>query len=123
MPSCMGFGTRIYPYTIPLRIFYTSCLFGGMLVYIVLTSFLLLLITIPIYEDQIGTIHEIIQKRFDLAGDAFALQHLRMQNVVNSYIKNILSFQIHFIIYLYYSFQMFRSIHRSPLINSKFVKT
>lgn len=37
--------------------------------------------TIPIYEHQIITRQEIIDKQFEV-GDAFALQHLKKQNQV-----------------------------------------
>lgn len=80
---CLGFGTDYFANTIPNRIFMFFSLWGAMLSFIVTNSFFLLFITIPIYEHQIKTKQEIIQQRFELVGDGFALQHLRMHNQVS----------------------------------------
>lgn len=58
-------------------------MFGGMLINIIFISFALLFITKQIFEKQIDTIQEIVDNRFEVMGDGFALQHLNRQNQVN----------------------------------------
>lgn len=83
MAPCWGAPSEYNPKIIPNRIFFIFCIFGALLTYIVATSFYLLLLTNPRFEDQIKLRHEIIDERFELVGEGFALQHLMKQNQVN----------------------------------------
>lgn len=80
---CLGYGSAYFANIIPNRIFFLFSLFGATLSFIVTNSFILIFVSIPIYEHQINIRQEIIHKRFELVGDAFAFQHLTMQNQVN----------------------------------------
>lgn len=80
---CFGFISEYNPKIVPNRIFFIFAIFGATLSYIVSTSLYLKVITYPIFENQIQTIDEIIGKEFELIGDGFALQHLKMQYQVN----------------------------------------
>lgn len=77
---CLGFASEYFANTIPNRIFFLFSLFGATLSFIVFNAFFLLFVTFPIYEHQINTRQEIIDNRFELIGDAFAFQHLKLQN-------------------------------------------
>ena len=76
----LGLPSEYFANTIPNRIFFIISVLGAMVFYTITNSFILLFITIPIYEHQIETRQEIIQQRFALVGDAFALKHLKIQN-------------------------------------------
>lgn len=82
MAPCFGFVSEYTPRIAPNRIFFIFCIFGAMLSYIVTNSILLHYVTHPIYENQIQSIEEIIDNDFEIVGDSFALQHLKMQNQV-----------------------------------------
>lgn len=83
MAPCFGFVSDYQPKIAPNRIFFIFCIFGAMLSYIVTTSMLLLLLKNPMYEKQIQSIEEIIRKDFEIVGDKFAFQHLKMQHQVS----------------------------------------
>lgn len=83
MAPCFGFVSEYTPRIFPNRIFFICCVFGAMLSYIVTTSMLLFFLTKPLYEKQIQSIGEIIDKDFEIVGDGFALQHLKMQHQVS----------------------------------------
>lgn len=69
------------PQIISNRIFFIFCVFGCMIFVITTMSVMFKIMTNPIYENQVKTIEEIVN-RFDLVGDEFALQHLMRQNEV-----------------------------------------
>lgn len=81
--SGFGFGSEYFAIILSNRIFYCFCLMAALLFFIIGNTFVLVFVTIPLYEDQITTTQEIIQQRFDLVGDSFAFQHLKLQNEVN----------------------------------------
>lgn len=53
-----------------------------MIFIISVVSKMIILTVTPIYEKQIDSIEEIVEKSFDLAGDSFAKQHLMKQTEV-----------------------------------------
>lgn len=83
--SCLfGFASEYKPKFTPTRIFFGLSLFGCMIYTISTMSIMFKFITKPIYKHQIQSVQEIIDQRFHLIGDEFALQHLIRQNEVIS---------------------------------------
>lgn len=80
---CFGMPSVYKPKILPNRIFFIACVFGAMLVSIVCNCITILILTKPIFDDQIGTLHEIIENGFNLSGDSIVLQHLKQHNQVN----------------------------------------
>lgn len=78
-----GFSYNSYnPQTIPYRIYHIITLFCAIIITNFISSFMLLLLTTPIYENQIESIQEIVDNQFEVISDTFALQHLKLQNQV-----------------------------------------
>lgn len=71
------------PENLPYRMFCIIGLFGAMIINIFFNSFSMLVMTTPIFESQIESFQEIINNRFELTGDRFALECLQQRNKVN----------------------------------------
>lgn len=80
-----GNGSNYKPKIVSHRIFFIVSMFGGMLINIIFTSFAVIFMSSQIFGNQIDSIQEIVENRFDLAGDGFALQQLNRQNQVILY--------------------------------------
>lgn len=74
------------PKIVPTRIFFSFCLFGSLVFSVSILAFYIKALSSVMYEDQVKSIQEIIEKSFKLVGDGFAQQHLVKQKQVN---KNI----------------------------------
>lgn len=78
----VGVSRNYKAHNISHRILYIFCLFGGMGFNIILCSFILKITANPIFNTQIKSVHEIVDGKFDLVGDRFALQHMMKKNEV-----------------------------------------
>lgn len=75
-----GYGSVYKPQILSNRIFYTLALFSSMIFGVTMIAFFIKFLSEPIYLKQISFVQELMDESFDLAGDIFALQHLKMQN-------------------------------------------
>ena len=75
-----------YPYEPKIaanRIFYGCCLFAGLIYSTVIGTYFLPLMVFPVYEDQIGSIEEIMTNGYKFVGDESAWKQLKTLNEVN----------------------------------------
>lgn len=79
----VGFAYKYKPKILPHRLAYIACVFGAMYTNIILNSFQTYFMSGKIYEKQISSIVEIIEKDYALSGDRFALQHMKEQSKVD----------------------------------------
>lgn len=79
---CTGFACGYKPIRISNRIFYSFSLFGSMIFAISYHSLFQHTLTKYLYNDQIGSIKDIISNSFELMGDEFALKNLVNQDEV-----------------------------------------
>ena len=75
-----------YPYDpkiVANRIFYAGCLFAGLIYSTVIGTYFLPLMTFPVYEHQVSSIHENMMNHYKFVGDEFAWEQLKILNEVN----------------------------------------
>lgn len=80
-----GSGSNYKPKIASHRIFFIIGVLGGILLNIILTSFTVIFMSNQIFGNQIESIQEIVENRFDLVGDGFALQQLNRNKQVILY--------------------------------------
>lgn len=78
-----GLGIEYKPKLHSTRIFIASCLLSSFLFDITYILLWTKYMTTPLFESQIQSRQEIIDNRFEMVGDGFALQQLIKQNEVN----------------------------------------
>lgn len=82
--SALGLACDYRATIISNRIFFIFCLFGNFVFVNTVLSFILIIISSSIYENQIESVNEIIDGSYDLFGDDFALQHfMKKKNEVD----------------------------------------
>lgn len=79
---CSGFSYPFYPKKIAIRIGWAACLLAAIDFSLIISTYMILYMTIPLFEDQISTVHDIISQDYTLAGDFYALQQLSARNEV-----------------------------------------
>lgn len=65
------------------RIFFTACLFSALLFDILFMTLWTKNMTTPVFKHQVQSVQEIIDNRFKLAGDGFALHQLKQNEVID----------------------------------------
>lgn len=83
--SCFcGVPIRYSPKNVSSRVLFTFFLFGSLIFGVVFNGYMAKSLTTPSFFDQITSIKEIVDNRFELTGDEIALHHLIKRNQVGN---------------------------------------